>query len=205
MRFELSLVGLSASFFINPRFETENHPPALATGVRAGSLGEEVAVQLKASTDYGLRAVLYLAQHPGINSSKDIAEEMAIPRDYLIQLAQLLRNAKIITAYPGKNGGYRLARDPHDITLLDIINALEEELSENTRARREERSTALADDMREVYELVLESYDAYLDSINLGMLLEASTRQEDKRGFLAQHLSLESERLAGCSSASKIA
>ena len=162
-------------------------------------------MQLKASTDYGLRAVLYLAQHPGVNSSEDIAEEMAIPRDYLIQLAQLLRNAKIITAFPGKHGGYRLARDPHEITLLDVINALEEEPSENARARREERSTALADDMKEIYELVLESYDAYLDSINLGMLLEASTHREDKREFLAQRLSLESERLAGCSSAPKIA
>lgn len=163
-------------------------------------------MQLKASTDYGLRAVLYLAQHPGVNSSREVSKEMAIPRDYLIQLAQLLRNAQIIKAHPGKNGGYSLACDPCKITLLDVIDALEDEPSEGARARREERgSTALVENMKEIYELVLESYDAYLDSISLEMLLEASRRQEDKREFLAQCLSAESERLMERPPASKIA
>ena len=53
-------------------------------------------MQLKASTDYGIRAILYLAAQGTTCSSKDIAEDMSIPRDYLIQLAQLLRNAGII-------------------------------------------------------------------------------------------------------------
>ena len=55
-------------------------------------------MQFKASTDYGLRAVLYLAAQGHTCSSKDIAQDMSIPRDYLIQLAQLLRNAGIIEA-----------------------------------------------------------------------------------------------------------
>lgn len=149
-------------------------------------------MQLKASTDYGLRTVLYLAQHPGINSSKDISKEMAIPRDYLIQLAQLLRNAAIIKAHPGKNGGYSLARNPHEITLLDVINALEEDGVDGNRTRRDDRgSSEMVDTIKEVYELVLESYDAYLDSINLGILLEASKHREDKREFLAQCLMAE--------------
>ena len=66
-------------------------------------------VQLKASTDYGIRAILYLAAQGTTCSSKDIAHDMSIPRDYLIQLAQLLRNAGLIEARPGKHGGYRLA------------------------------------------------------------------------------------------------
>ena len=48
---------------------------------------------------------------------------MSIPRDYLIQLAQLLRNAGLIEARPGKHGGYRLAKDPADISVLQIISA----------------------------------------------------------------------------------
>ena len=81
-------------------------------------------MQFKASTDYGLRAVLYLAAQGHTCSSKDIAQDMSIPRDYLIQLAQLLRNAGIIEARPGKHGGYRLANDPSKITLLQVVNAL---------------------------------------------------------------------------------
>ena len=44
-------------------------------------------MQLKASTDYGLRAVLYLASKKGTCSSKDIAQDMSIPRDYLIPVS----------------------------------------------------------------------------------------------------------------------
>ena len=72
-------------------------------------------MQLKASTDYGMRAILYLAAQGTTCSSKDIAEDMSIPRDYLIQLAQLLRNAGIIEARPGKHGGYRLAKEPAEM------------------------------------------------------------------------------------------
>ena len=81
-------------------------------------------MQLKASTDYGIRAILYLAAQGTTCSSKDIAHDMSIPRDYLIQLAQLLRNAGLIEARPGKHGGYRLAKDPADISVLQIISAL---------------------------------------------------------------------------------
>ena len=76
-------------------------------------------MQLKASTDYGMRAILYLAAQGTTCSSKDIAEDMSIPRDYLIQLAQLLRNAGIIEARPGKHGGYRLAKDPDEVVYSD--------------------------------------------------------------------------------------
>ena len=63
-------------------------------------------MHFKASVEYGMRAVLYLAEKGSICSSREVADEMSIPRDYLIQLAQLLRNAGIIHARPGKNGGY---------------------------------------------------------------------------------------------------
>ncbi len=99
-------------------------------------------MQLKASTDYGLRAVLYLAAQGHTCSSKDIAQDMSIPRDYLIQLAQLLRNAGIIEARPGKHGGYRLANDPSKITLLQVVNALDDDAKDTTRTRRKDRADA---------------------------------------------------------------
>lgn len=131
-------------------------------------------MQLKASTDYGLRAVLYLAVQGTTRSSKDIAHDMSIPRDYLIQLAQLLRNAGIIEAKPGKNGGYHLAKDPADITLMHVMSALEEESSGFMRERREERAKApIIEGVRRAYEHALESYDAYFESITLADLLAA--------------------------------
>ena len=94
-------------------------------------------MQFKASTDYGMRAILYLAAQGTTCSSKDIAQDMSIPRDYLIQLAQLLRNAGLIEARPGKHGGYRLAKEPSDITVLQIMKALEEDANEFARKAME--------------------------------------------------------------------
>ena len=89
-------------------------------------------MHFKASVEYGMRAVLYLAEKGSICSSREVADEMSIPRDYLIQLAQLLRNAGIIHARPGKSGGYSLAKDASEISMLDIFNALQ-----NDRLRSE--------------------------------------------------------------------
>lgn len=153
-------------------------------------------MQFKASTDYGLRAVLYLAAQGRTCSSKDIAQDMSIPRDYLIQLAQLLRNAGIIEARPGKNGGYRLANDPSQITLLQVVSALDDDAKDTTRARRKDRvGASMAQGVRKAYDLVLSGYNAYFDSITLQMLLDASQDESMGKELLAGRLIAESQRL----------
>lgn len=153
-------------------------------------------MQLKASTDYGLRAVLYLAAQGQTCSSKDIAQDMSIPRDYLIQLAQLLRNAGIIEARPGKHGGYRLAKEPSKITLLQVVNALDDDAKDTTRARRKDRAGApMVQGIKRAYDLVLDGYDAYFDSITLEMLLDCSRDEKMGKEFRAGRLIAESQRL----------
>ncbi len=153
-------------------------------------------MQFKASTDYGMRAVLYLAARGTTCSSRDIAEDMSIPRDYLIQLAQLLRNANIIEARPGKHGGYRLAQDPNEISVLDVINALDEDSKMATRERRSARKGGqMVQEIKQTYDLIEESMDAFLSSLTVASLLECVTNSEDSRQFLANRLQQEGERL----------
>lgn len=129
-------------------------------------------MRLKAATDYGLRAVLYLAMRGTMCSSKDIARSVSIPRDYLIQLAQLLRNAGIIEARSGKSGGYCLARRPEEISLLQIFNALDDDASDYTRERREERAQApMAPQVKRAYDAATERYDSFFAGITLADLL----------------------------------
>ena len=143
-------------------------------------------MQLKASIDYGLRAVLYLAKKGTTCSSKDIAEDMSIPRDYLIQLAQLLRNAGIIEARPGKYGGYCLARPASEISVLDVLNALEDDAS-RSRERHDERVMASADDnVKRSCLLVEEGMNAYLDSLKLDVLLKCAEKEESVNEYLAK-------------------
>lgn len=156
-------------------------------------------MQFKASIDYGLRAMLYLAAQGATCSSKDIAQDMSIPRDYLIQLAQLLRNAGLIEARPGKHGGYRLAKDPSDISVFHVMRALDEDAGKSTREKHgKQGGGALAEGIRRSYDLVEESMDAYLDSLTIKALLDSATTDEaGRRRFLADRLEEESRRLAG--------
>lgn len=155
-------------------------------------------LQLKASTDYGLRALLYLAAKDATCSSKDIAQDMSIPRDYLIQLAQLLRNAGLIEARPGKHGGYHLAKDPSDISVLQVMNALDEGMRQPVKKKRAaSKGGAMAKGIDQAYELVGDSMDAYLSSLTVKVLLDSAGADDAaKKKFLADRLAEESRRLS---------
>ena len=154
-------------------------------------------MQFKASTDYGMRAILYLAARNETCSSRDIAEDMSMPRDYLIQLAQLLRNAGIIEARPGKHGGYRLARPASEISVLDVVNALDEDAKQATRSRRETRTGGeMVEEIKRAYDLIEESMDAFMSSLTVESLLECVTTDQSSRTYLSERLTAEGKRLA---------
>lgn len=128
-------------------------------------------MHFKASVEYGMRAVLYLAEKGSIRSSREVADEISIPRDYLIQLAQLLRNAGIVHARPGKNGGYSLAKDASEISMLDIFNALQ---NDRLRAERKEAEDAsdLLQDITAACSAVEREMEEYMSSITLQNMIE---------------------------------
>lgn len=128
-------------------------------------------MHFKASVEYGMRAVLYLAEKGSICSSREVADEMSIPRDYLIQLAQLLRNAGIVHARPGKNGGYSLAKDASEISMLDIFNALQ---NDRLRAERKEAEDAsdLLQDITAACSALEREMEEYMSSITLQNMIE---------------------------------
>ena len=134
-------------------------------------IGTRETVHFKASVEYGMRAVLYLAEKGSICSSREVADEMSIPRDYLIQLAQLLRNAGIVHARPGKNGGYSLAKDASEISMLDIFNALQ---NDRLRAERKEAEDAsdLLQDITAACSAVERETEEYMSSITLQNMIE---------------------------------
>lgn len=128
-------------------------------------------MHFKASVEYGMRAVLYLAEKGSICSSREVADEMSIPRDYLIQLAQLLRNAGIIHARPGKNGGYSLAKDASEISMLDVFNALQNDRLRSERKEAEDASDLLQD-ITAACSAVEREMEEYMSSITLQNMIE---------------------------------
>ena len=134
-------------------------------------IGTRETVHFKASVEYGMRAVLYLAEKGSICSSREVADEMSIPRDYLIQLAQLLRNAGIVHARPGKNGGYSLAKDASEISMLDIFNALQNDRPRSERKEAEDASDLLQDTTA-ACSAVEREMEEYMSSITLQNMIE---------------------------------
>ena len=82
-------------------------------------------MQIKTITDYAIKTILSIASAETAKSSKEISDEICVPREYLIQIAKPLKSAGILIASPGKNGGYLLGRPPKEITLWDILAATE--------------------------------------------------------------------------------
>lgn len=84
-------------------------------------------MKLSQRGEYALRALLVLGMNHGPNvvRIKDIAEQQNIPRRFLEQILNDLRAAGFVQSKRGVAGGYRLQRDPREISLADIIRHLE--------------------------------------------------------------------------------
>jgi Rrf2 family cysteine metabolism transcriptional repressor len=82
---------------------------------------------ISAKGAYGLYAMMELTKtHRGDSVQiKDIADAQDIPQHYLEQLLVTLRKAGFVKSFRGTNGGYALAKSPGEITVLDILTALE--------------------------------------------------------------------------------
>ncbi|HON10606.1 MAG TPA: Rrf2 family transcriptional regulator [Chitinispirillaceae bacterium] len=85
---------------------------------------------LSTKSHYGLCAILEIAGNYSsrLTQAREIVEKYKIPQPYLEQLLNRLSKAGIIKSIRGKNGGYDMAAHPSEITLLDVLVALEGEL-----------------------------------------------------------------------------
>ena len=77
--------------------------------------------------DYGLMAMHFIASHgdDGAVSAKRIAEEFHIPPERLAKILQRLAKKELITSHNGPKGGYVLTRRPDEITVGQVVRALE--------------------------------------------------------------------------------
>jgi Rrf2 family iron-sulfur cluster assembly transcriptional regulator len=84
-------------------------------------------VKVSTRGDYACRALLSLALHDevGPTSVRDIAERTGLPQPYLEQILLAVKGAGLVRSKRGVGGGYVLARDPEDITLGQVISAVD--------------------------------------------------------------------------------
>lgn len=84
-------------------------------------------MKLSTRGDYAVRALLELCAHEDDRPLplSSIAERTAIPSKYLEQILMRLRSIGVVTGKRGAGGGYRLARSPRDVTVGEIVRAMD--------------------------------------------------------------------------------
>ncbi len=78
---------------------------------------------LSQTSEYALRATLYLALHDGGGPVKleQITEVLGVPRNYLSKTLHQLARVGVLTSERGPHGGFRLAHPPESLTLAEVI------------------------------------------------------------------------------------
>jgi Rrf2 family protein len=138
-------------------------------------------LQLTKRTDYAIRACLRLAE-PSSDpiSGRRIAEQMAIPDQFLPQVMADLGRAGIVSATSGKNGGYRLRRDPVALSLLDIVEAVEG--AAGHRAGAPQDASHGGDPACAIYPVWDQAQAAFIDVLAGASIAELATRQRAADG-----------------------
>ena len=88
-------------------------------------------MKISTTAGYGLIAAGYIAQHAddGTVLSTKISKEHGIPLEYLLKILQAMVRANVLRSKRGPRGGYTLARPAKEITLLEIIEAVDGPIS----------------------------------------------------------------------------
>ena len=133
---------------------------------------------MKVSTkgDYGIRALIELSHRygePRPTQSSEIAARQNIPESYLEQLLTTLRRAGFIRSVRGPQGGHALIRDPRELRVTEVIEALEgtilpsDCLDEASACARNGGCT-----QRDMWQAVREAILGVLDATTIGDLAE---------------------------------
>lgn len=87
-------------------------------------------MQFTSRSEYAIRTILNLAVKDNFSSTiKQTSDEENIPKQFLIQIVQDLKKSGLIKTIRGATGGISLAKKPSSISVLDIINSVEENIN----------------------------------------------------------------------------
>jgi Rrf2 family protein len=136
------------------------------------------SVRLSVKTDYAARAVLELAKQP-VNGQACKVEELALASgtsaNFLVQILIDLKSAQIVASARGKQGGYRLAKIPEEITLGDVWRAVDGQVLDTPAVEDKNCPEVLQD----AWAQIRDSVNRESDEINFAQLLEATGREKE--------------------------
>ena len=135
-------------------------------------------MRVSAKVDYAIRALAELAvAPPGPVKGERLASSQEIPLKFLENILVELRRSELVASQRGAEGGYWLAKPAADISLADVIRAVEGPIATVRGARPEEVVyTGAAAGLRDVWIELRHSMRGVLEETSLADLVEAAVR-----------------------------
>jgi len=136
-------------------------------------------MQITRQADYAVRAILYLAEQGdnGRAPTSRIAQEMHIPPSFLAKIVSQLSVAGVVQTSRGARGGVSLAREPKDINLLEVIEAIDGPITLNECVP--DRSACVFGDGCPVHDIWCETQNKLVEQLgkaDFGTLLKKNGR-----------------------------
>ena len=114
-----------------------------------------------------------------------ISEKLGISKIYLEQVFSLLKRGGIVNSIKGAQGGYQLARMPGQITVMDVLSAVELSLFERTEKTVPEKAPEIEEAMRaSAFEKLDEAVKKTLGAVTLSDLAAEAERHRTDHGFM---------------------
>jgi Rrf2 family protein len=135
-------------------------------------------MKISAKAEYACLAVLELALRAGQSEpvrAADIAEANDIPQRFLVQILLQLKGAGYVASVRGAAGGYRLAREPEQINLWEIIESIDGPSSAHLADQTSGKSFSWKV-LRSVWDTVTRAEQEHLAKINFAQLVEEAGR-----------------------------
>jgi Rrf2 family protein len=138
-------------------------------------------MRVSAKVDYALRALTELAASPpGYVKAERLATAQEIPLKFLENILLELRRSEIVASQRGAEGGYRLAKPAVEVSLADVIRAVEGPIATVRGARPEDvEYTGAATGLRDVWIELRTSMRGVLETTSLADVVERSSTAQD--------------------------
>lgn len=88
-------------------------------------------MKITRESDYAVRIVAYLSKNDQIIGAKQISEETDITQRFALKILRKLCIAEILQSFKGNMGGYRLKKEPKEINMKEVIEAIEGKIAIN--------------------------------------------------------------------------
>lgn len=127
------------------------------------------------TAEYGLRAAVYLAQHHGSpKTTAEIAQATMVPAGYLAKVMQAMVRHDLVGSQRGFGGGFHLLRDPDEISVLDVLNAVDAPLQRLTKCPLGLKSHVKLCPVHKLVDDAISHVESAFRSATLGALLRST-------------------------------